>query len=236
MNAIARFLALIVVLALAACGGGMQAGVGSGGSGAPMSVSVGPVSGFGSIIVNGTHYDETTAEVQLDERPDRPTAATIDVIRLGMHIELQHRNLVISKATVGAELIGPVASVSASSFVALGQTVLVNANPARPTVFEGFGALVDLASGAVVEVHGDRADSGEILATRVELKPAALNLVRLAGTASNVNGRSFTVGGLSIDAASATLVPGGAVPALYCDRHDSRRCQGLAFDLRLNPV
>ena len=110
MNAIARFLALMATLALAACGGGMQAGVGSGGSGAPVSVSVGPVTGFGSIIVNGTHYDETTAEVQLDERPDRPTAATIDVIRLGMHIELQHRNLVISKATVGAELIGPVAS------------------------------------------------------------------------------------------------------------------------------
>lgn len=217
MTALARLLARVAVtlaaIALAGCGGGMQAGVGSGGSGAPLAVGLGPVTGFGSIIVNGERYDETGAEVMVDERPDRARAATVAAIRLGMHAELQHRNLVVAIATVAAEVVGPVTSVSATSFVALGQTVQVNADPARLTVFEGFGSLTDLASGAVVEVHGDRAGNGDILATRVELKPAGLPLVRVAGTATNVNGRTFSIGALNVDAAAATLVPAGATIA-----------------------
>ena len=209
MNALARFLAAVIVITLAGCGGGMQAGVGSGGSGAPLSVGVGPVTGFGSVIVNGERYDESAAEVLLDERPDAPRAATVAAIRLGMHVELQHRNLAVEKAVVSAEIIGPVASVNATGFVILGQVVRVNADPARQTVFEGFESLANLASGAIVEVHGDRAGDGEVLATRVELKPAGLALVRVAGTASNVNGRSFSIGSLNVDASSAAVVPAG---------------------------
>ncbi len=213
MNALARFFAAVIAIALAGCGGGMQAGVGSGGSGAPLSVGVGPVTGFGSVIVNGERYDESSAEVFLDERPDSARAATVAAIRLGMHVELQHRNLVISKALVSAELVGPVSSLSTSGFVALGQVVRVNADTARPTVFEGFESLADLSIGTIVEVHGDRTGDGEILATRVELRPAGLALVRVAGTASNSNGRSFSIGNLSVDASSATLVPAGATIA-----------------------
>lgn len=205
--------AILAAIALAGCGGGMQAGVGSGGSGAPLAVGVGPVTGFGSIIVNGERYDERAAEVMVDERPDRPRAATVAAIRLGMRAELQHRDLVVATAVVSAEVIGPVTSVSAASFVALGQTVLVNSDPARPTVFEGFDALADLVSGSVVEVHGDRAGNGDILATRVELRPVGLALVRVAGTATDVSGRGFRIGALSVDGSSAAVVPTGAAIA-----------------------
>ena len=213
MNALARFFAIVVTLALASCGGGMQAGVGSGGSGAPLSVGVGPVTGFGSILMNGARYDETSAEMFIDERPDRPTPVTVAAIRLGMRVELQHNNFVIATGTASSELIGPVSSVTASGFVALGQTVRVNADSAHSTVFEGFSALSDLGSGAVVEVHGDRAPNGDILATRVELRPTGLPLVRIAGTASGVTGKTFSIGGLAIDAASATVAPAGATIA-----------------------
>lgn len=211
MNALARLIGALALLVLAGCGGGMQAGVGSGGSGAPMDMGFGPVTGFGSVIVNGVRYDETQAEVRVDERPDAPTPASVAAIRLGVMVELQHRGGLIDTATTGAELIGPVASVSAGGFVALGQTVRVNANPSRPTVFEGFGSLGDLASGAVVEVHGERDGSGEILATRVELRPTGLALARLAGTALAVSGRSFSIGALAVDATAAAVVPAGAM-------------------------
>ena len=213
MNVLARFFALVLLLALAGCGGGMQAGVGSGGSGAPLSVGLGPVTGFGSIFVNGERYDETSAQILVDERPDRGTPATVAAIRLGMRVELQHRNLVVSTAIAGAELVGPVSSVSGSSFVALGQTVQVNSDPARPTVFDGFSSLADLAGGAIVEVHGDRNDAGDILASRVELRPSGLNLTRIAGTASNVSGRSFSIGTLAVDGSAASFVPVGAAVA-----------------------
>lgn len=217
MKALARMFgalaAIAAVIALAGCGGGMQAGVGSGGSGAPLAVGLGTVTGFGSIIVNGERYDESMAEVMVDERPDRPRAATVAAIRLGMHAELQHRNLVVATATVSAEVIGPISSLGTSSFVALGQTVLINSDSARPTAFEGFGSLADLAVGSVVEVHGDRADNGDILATRVELRPAGLALVRVAGTATDVNGSVFRIATLAIDASAATVAPAGAAIA-----------------------
>lgn len=207
MNALARLLAVSALLLLAACGGAIEAGVGSGGSGAPLSVSVGPVTGFGSVIVNGERYDESRAEVLIDERPDRLTRATVAAIRLGTVVELKHRDRVISTATVAAELIGPVSSVSASSFIALGQTVRVNAPSMPGTVFDGFDTLGDLAIGAIVEVHGNRDGNGDILATRVELRAAGLALVRLAGTAANVGGETFSIGALQVNAAGASIVP-----------------------------
>jgi hypothetical protein len=211
MSAVLRFFTVVVALAIAGCGGGdLQTGVGSGGSGAPVSgapLSIGTVTGFGSIIVNGEHFDESGATVLIDERPERPTQASVAALRLGTRVELEHRDRRITTATVGSALIGPVTSVSGSGFMALGQTVRVDATPARPTVFDGFTSLIDLATGAVVEVHGERASSGEIFATRVQLRQADLNVVRLVGTATNVSGRSFTIGALAVNATDATILP-----------------------------
>lgn len=150
MKMLARALALLAAIALGSCGGGsgMETGVGSGGSGAPLSVSVGTVTGFGSVIVNGERYDETRAAVYIDEGPDRATAATVSAIRLGMHVELKHRNFVISTITAASELVGPVTSVGAGGFVALGQTVRTNADPAHPTAYEGLDSVASWGSSA----------------------------------------------------------------------------------------
>jgi len=209
MKLLYRLLAIFSVAALSACGGGgeMVARIGSGGSGAPVSAGAGTVGGFGSIIVLGEHYDETAAQVAVDERPDQPTAASVDAIRLGSQIQFEHQSNRISKATVAAEVIGPVTSIAADSLVVLGQTVRVNADPAAPTTFDGFGALSELA-GAVVEVHGQRTASAEIQATRIELRPAA-GVLRVAGTVTNFSGGTFRIGALTVRAAQATVVPAG---------------------------
>lgn len=200
-------LAASVLAGINACGGEMEARIGGGGTGAPMSIGLGAVSGFGSLIVNGAHYDERNASAFFDERPDQPTPASVDAIRLGMQIGIEHQNLVASKATVSAELIGPVSAVTMTGFTALGQTVRVNANPVQPTVFDGLTDLADLDLGTIVEVHGQRAANQEILATRVELKPAALAVARVTGTVTGLSNRTFTIGGLTINADAAAVVP-----------------------------
>lgn len=213
MKPLARLATLLLFLALAACGGGTQTGVGSGGSGAPLALGIGTVTGFGSVIVHGERYDETQAEVLVDERPDRLTPATVAAIRLGVRVEFTHRERVITRATVGAEVIGPVASVSADRLTVLGQTVIVNASPRLPTVFEGFRDLSELAGGAVVEVHGERSADGAVLATRVVRRPDTLTVARVAGVATAVEGRNYTVGSLRVVAGDAVLVGGTAVTA-----------------------
>jgi hypothetical protein len=134
---LARLLVLVTAGCVAACGGDMEARIGGGGTGAPMSVGLGPVSGFGSVIANGESYDDTSALAFADERPDQPTAIPVAAIKLGMQIGIEHQNLLISKATVAAEVIGPVTSVATNGLTVLGQTVRVNADPAQPTVFDG---------------------------------------------------------------------------------------------------
>lgn len=202
-----RLLVLVTASCVAACGGGMEARIGGGGTGAPMEVGLGPVSGFGSLIVNGAEYNETSALAFVDERPDQATPIPVTAIRLGMQIGIEHQNLVISNATVAAEVIGPVTSVMANGLTVLGQTVRVHADPAQPTVFDGLTDLADLAVGSTVEVHGQRAANQEILATRIELKPSGFSVVRVAGTVANLAGRSFTIGGLAINASAASIVP-----------------------------
>jgi len=205
-----RFLtAWLLAAALTACGGGgeMVARIGSGGSGAPIDVGVGGVDGFGSIIVNGQHYEEAGAQFTVDERPDQPTPASVDAVRLGMQMQFEHLSNRMTRATVASEVIGPVTSVGASSLVVLGQTVQVNSDPAAPTIFDGFAALSELA-GAVVEVHGQRNSSAEIQATRIELRSSA-SVLRVAGTVTDLANGALKIGTLTIRAAAATVVPGG---------------------------
>ena len=210
MRAMGFLLAWMAAIGLVACGGGgeMVARIGSGGSGAPVTVGVGTVGGFGSLVINGQHFDETAAQFRIDERPDQPTDASVDSIRLGMQIQFEHQSNRISQATVAAEVIGPVTSVSATGLLVLGQTVLVNADPAAPTVFDGISALSELTPGAMVEVHGQRNTAGEILATRIEQRPAG-SVLRVAGTVGNLANGVFRVGALTIRATQAAIVPAG---------------------------
>lgn len=211
---LSRLLVLVTASCfVAACGGDMEARIGGGGTGAPMSVGLGTVSGFGSVIANGESYDETSALAFVDERPDQATPIPVSAIRLGMQIGIEHQSLLISKATVAAEVIGPVTSVATSGLTVLGQTVRVNADPAQPTVFDGLSELSDLTIGSTVEVHGQRAANQDILATRIELKPSGHRAVRVAGTVANLAGRTFMIGGLVINADTAAVVPANAALA-----------------------
>ena len=73
---------LLAALAIVACGGGSDlAGVGSGGTG---SFSVGTITGFGSVFVNGQRYDDVNASVS-DEDGPRNRAD----LRLGMVVTVQ---------------------------------------------------------------------------------------------------------------------------------------------------
>jgi len=75
---------VVLACVLAACGGGGGgdlAGVGTGGTGTVSStVGVGPISGFGSVIISGVRYDDSAATVT-DEDGNARTRADL---KLGM--------------------------------------------------------------------------------------------------------------------------------------------------------
>jgi hypothetical protein len=212
MNSLWRPLTAIIIAALAACGG-EEAGVGSGGSGG-YGLAAGTITGFGSLIVDGERWDDSTATVETEIDPARGLVAVAP--RLGQRVAIAFQTLgVADSVRVEPELIGPVLAVDVGTvpprFTVAGQTVRVNADPdAGPvTVFEGAASIAQLAAGDVVEVHGVR-HAGTIQATRIE-KLAALPAggMRIAGIVADYApaAGTFRLGDLTVGAVGAVVVP-----------------------------
>ncbi len=205
--------AVMAATLVAGCGGG---GSGAGGIAQPAAFTTGPVNGFGSIIVNGVRFDDSTAEVE-DEDGNRGSSLKL---KLGTMVEIESDkvddNLHRAKALrirFGSEIVGPVDSVdsTANTFVALGQVVEV-----RPTtVFDDSltGGLAGLA-GQVVEVHAlfDVA-SGHYIATRIESATGAA-LFKLRGLVSALGATTFKIGDATISFAN---IAAADLPAGFAD-------------------
>jgi hypothetical protein len=173
---------------LAACGGG----VGTGGTGAFAS---GPVSGFGSIIVNDVVYDESLARIEDDTGAGRDRGE----LGLGTVVEVESdavRNdaATASRVRIASERIGRVDAVIAG-------TITVNGLPVRydaGTVFDDafVGGPAGVVVGSVVEVHGFATGTpGEVLATRVEPRATAMSFkFRAAISALDTQVRTFRIG------------------------------------------
>lgn len=170
------------------------------------TLSVGVITGFGSVHVNGVSYDTDDAEVAMDG-----VAATPSQLQIGQYVEVKGH---IQGATHQAEVIryhnvleGPISSMDtgASSFVAMGQTVLITLNTSigddiQPASIEG------LVVGDVVEVSGIVPAVGTIEATRVDIKPDG-GPYDVTGYVSNLSEEMhrFNINNLVIDYSSANM-------------------------------
>ena len=207
--------ALLAALALAGCGGGVD----SGGTGATASFVSGPITGFGSVFVNGVHFDDTSAAVT--DADGAPHSA--DDLRLGMTTEIRGSAIttdanganvgVASSIVFGSELLGPLDRIDAATqLVVLGQIVDLSA----ATVFDDVslsGGLASLAPGDVLEVYAllDTA-TGHYAATRIERK-SAVTAYRLRGAVSGLDtsAKTFSIGA---DTISFAALSGPTPPAL----------------------
>ncbi len=205
--------ALLAVHALVSCGG-----VDSGGTGAtPASTAVGPVSGFGSIVVAGIHHDESAAQIVDDD--DQPVAP--EAIQLGTMTSIEgsavvdrggRRESTAQRVRVVEQVIGPVDSVDplASTLVVLGQRVAVTPT----TVLDArlAAGLAALRAGDVLAVHGQLdVAGGRIVATRLEPRPLAAHYVLRAPVGSyDRNLRRLVLGGVEVDLAGIAI---GDLPA-----------------------
>jgi hypothetical protein len=196
--------ALLALHALVSCGG-----VDSGGTGAtPASTAVGPVSGFGSIVVAGIHHDESMAQIVDDD--DQPLAA--EALKLGTMTSIEgsaivdrggRRESIAQRVRVVEQVIGPVESVdvAGSTVVVLGQLVAVTPTTVLDAqLAAGLGAL---RAGDVLAVHGQLDVAGaRIVATRLEPRPLATAYVLRAPVGSyDRNLRRLVLGGVEIDLA-----------------------------------
>jgi len=194
------FGAVIAATALAVgCGGG-DSGVGTGGTGSPQSFSQGPISGFGSIVVNGVHFDDSAAGVVDD---DGNVLSHAQDLRLGTVVDLEggvvtDNAAAATKITVHVDLVGPVTTAYDSAggrLAVLGQPVRVVSTTALDR-FAGGAASITAGSAVAVSSLYDRA-TGVYVATRIDPAPAGAHFaIRGAPSAIDATARTFTIGGV----------------------------------------
>jgi hypothetical protein len=212
--ALRNFFYVMSTLALVACGGG---GGSSDSSNAPATppaqstsqpvVSSGTITGFGSVHVNGVHFETTHTTFMINGRSGSQGDLHVgDVVTVrGRHGD--DGNGVADRIDFADAVKGPLDSVDtiASKLVVLGQTVLVDADTSFDDNITG-AVLAGLVAGDLVEVSGMRRADGSIQATRIEKQPAG-TVFEVTGRASQVDttARKLHVNALVVDYSTATV-------------------------------
>lgn len=210
------FAILLAGLSLSGCGnsgdntgsgGGTTSGTGTQG------VSVGVITGFGSVFVNGVEFRTTGAGILIDDNPGQESDLRIGMkVRVTGSFDPGSSSGIASRIEFNDDLEGPVASIDVLNqrLVVLGQTVVVDAQ----TIFDNVTDLAGLAPGEVVEVSGFRDDAGAIRASRIERRTQQAAEFELKGTLASliVAQQRFSIGAQTVSYTSAQfrdLSPGG---------------------------
>ncbi|MGZ8259152.1 MAG: hypothetical protein ACXWUL_01210, partial [Caldimonas sp.] len=208
--ALAALVACAGLLLVPGCGGG----VGSGGTG----MAIGTVNGFGSVIVDGMRYDDSSVRTL---REDAPGVETRTQARLGERAEVRFTDDgIVTALMVDATLVGTVSSVGApGAFTVLGQSVTANGDPALGPVTQfggGYTGVASVRAGDPVEVHGLIVvqDAGFVIqATRIQGLAALPTYLKATGIVGSAAVGSFAIGSLRVDTGTAAVVPVGAALA-----------------------
>ncbi len=202
----------LTVLFLFACGGGTSvSGVGSGGSG----IAEGSVTGFGSVIVNGVEYDDSSAVSQSE---DATGTQTLSAAKLGQLVRIsQSKDGVAKTIDILPQLRGPVTRLDAGSayLQVMGQWVRVVSftnTAGTATVLDGYEAIGSIAQGDALEVHGVWSQDASkglpvLVASRIEKVSGSYALL-ISGQVTSVNGRGLLTlnGGTTVLETDPSLV------------------------------
>jgi hypothetical protein len=181
------FNAIAVVLAtggLVACGGG--GGDDTTTTSSKDVTTVGTITGFGSVYVNGIEFETDGSSYDVDD----DTNTSQSDLAVGMKVKV--KGTVNDDGLTGTassiyyddDIEGPIdappTSIDASTknFTVLGMTVLADANT---TVYDDGAAFDTLAEGQIVEVSG-YFDGEQIVATHIELQNETDNEFEIKGT------------------------------------------------------
>lgn len=200
-------LTLASAMMLTACGGGGGDTTPAVNTSAPAAAAVyaGPITGFGSVIVNGMRFSSVGATLQDDDGQD----INLDQLKLGMTVRVSGTADDSTQLGTASQLAlvhgirGAITTVNASAntLTLLGQTV--NTNTA--TAYQGVSGLAALTAGQSVEVYGALQADGSLLATLIQLKSTAFTTLSVNGVVSNFSGTNFKLGSLTVNYSTAVV-------------------------------
>ena len=185
-----------------------------------VAFAAGPITGFGSVWVNGVEYSTDTAQFIRDDDDSALESEFKEgetVIVKGT-IDDDNSNAVAETVELDEIVKGPATEVvGPTTAIVMGQTVNSNAGTwvddnCAPATFDD---LTGLDTFFAVEVYGTVQDGGAITATRIECKqPGEVTEFEVNGIVSgNVPGSTFMINALQVNYSATPLIqnfPNGA--------------------------
>ena len=179
------------------------------------SVTVGVITGFGSVYVNGVKYattENTSLSIDGDETKTESELAVGMLVTLSGSVSDDGSNGVANSITFENNVEGTVITndlANNGELDVMGQNIIVD----KDTIFHSQNGVVDtvekILPGHVVEVSGFSSGDGNIYATRIELKRDSFNIgeeIEVKGSIrAIIDSSSFTIGQLTVTYLSTVL-------------------------------
>lgn len=192
-------------------------------SGSSTITVVGPITSFGSVILNGIQYNTDSARVTMDGSP-----STVEALEPGMMITLKGYNN--SDGTTGTatsiefeddiegEVVNSTISTGQSSGTidVMGQTVTITEETVFDSNVTGVTSVDQITPGMICEVSGYNSGDGKITATFIEVEAPDKTTytqmhsdgMHLKGVISNLNptAETFNIGAQVVSYAGASML------------------------------
>ena len=216
MKIINSTLISILLALLVACGGGSSGNTTPPANDNPVPVggigrtgiALGPISTFGSVVVNGVRYDTSSATFTINGAPGSQDDLRVgQVVTVSGSIDDDGVDGDADEVKFDDNVTGPIESIDLASgqIIVMGQIVLITPETSfddsiSPASIDG------LSVADIVEVSGLVDADGRITATRIESKAGDTEL-EVLGVVTNLDAGSFRfdVNGLTVDYSAATL-------------------------------
>jgi hypothetical protein len=200
--------ALGTLALLVACGGGSSGSSSMSQTGAQSVVTMGTITAFGSVFVNGVRYDVSAATLTKNDTTVAQSGLAVGEVALVRGREdTQTSQGEADSVDVEDSVVGPIKTIdtAVNQLTVLGQTVMVTANTSfGPGITPA--DLSGLTSTDSIEVSGLPGMGGVIMATRIA-RAESTEPLQVLGTAGMVDNAAHTlkINALTVDYSSATL-------------------------------
>ena len=198
-------LATLIATVAVACGGGSGM---SQSSGMTPLIATGTITGFGSIYVNGIHFQTASATIRKNGMTvDQSQLAVGEVARIKGSKDDADDTGVADEVDVDEAVIGAIDKIDTTggTVTVLAQIVKINAGTSFSKDIQP-ADITGLTTGDFIHVSGMTDSSGDIVATRIE-KGSASSPLQVVGTVAGLNAGShtFMINALTVDYSSANL-------------------------------
>ncbi|MDB6088673.1 MAG: hypothetical protein JWN85_1457 [Gammaproteobacteria bacterium] len=167
-----------------------------------LAVTLGRITGFGSIFVNGIEYATSGAQIRMDDQPAFESQLQVgQIVTVNGNMDIGSLAGTATDVAFSGDVQGPIAQSDAASrtLLVLGQTVRVS----DETIFGADiqpAAIESLQAGMVVEVSAFATAAGDLMASRIDLKPVSAGQ-QVKGRVQSLDpaARTFRINALTID-------------------------------------